>query len=114
MCASLRGALARFLGTLQAVWDRLMDAMNGAVDGNMQMIDSSSVRVRPHAAGAEKGDRIVTWVVPGAEQLCGMRKRSSLDCLFSEHVIAGLFERGRQPHGGARSVVMAGATVGIG
>ena len=44
-----------------------MDAVVAAYDGNVQMIDSSSVRVRQHAAGAKKGARIVAWVVPGAD-----------------------------------------------
>ena len=33
------------------VWDRLMDAIVEAYDGDIQMIDSSSVRVHQHAAG---------------------------------------------------------------
>lgn len=51
----------------KGVWDRLMDAVVEAYDGNVQMIDSSSVRVHQHAAGAKKGGRIVAWVVPGAD-----------------------------------------------
>ena len=39
----------------KGVWDRLMDAVVEAYDGNVQMIDSSSVRVHQHAAGAKKG-----------------------------------------------------------
>ena len=33
-----------------------MDAIVQAYDGNVQMIDSTSVRVHQHAAGAKKGD----------------------------------------------------------
>ena len=51
----------------KGVWDRLMDAVVEAYDGNVQMIDSSSVRVHQHAAGAEKGVRIVAWVAPVAD-----------------------------------------------
>ena len=51
----------------KGVWDRLMDAVVEAYDGNVQMIDSSSVRVHQHAAGAKRGGRIVAWVVPGAD-----------------------------------------------
>ncbi len=45
------------------VWDRLMDAITEAYDGEVQMIDSSSVRVHQHAAGAKRGVEIVAWVV---------------------------------------------------
>ena len=45
------------------VWDRLMDAITEAYDGDVQMIDSSSVRVHQHAAGAKRGVEIVAWVV---------------------------------------------------
>ncbi len=44
-----------------------MDAVVAAYDGNVQMIDSSSVRVHQHAAGAKKRVQIVAWVVPGAD-----------------------------------------------
>ena len=44
-----------------------MDAVVHAYDGNVQTIDSSSVRVHQHAAGAKKGVRIVAWDVPGAD-----------------------------------------------
>ena len=36
----------------KGVWDRLMDAVVHAYDGNVQMIDSSSVRVHQHAEPA--------------------------------------------------------------
>src|SRR5665213_2695252 len=36
------------------VWDRMMDAITAAYDGDVQMIDSSSIRVHQHAAGAKK------------------------------------------------------------
>ena len=39
------------------VWDRIMDAVSEAYDGDLQMIDSSVVRVHQHAAGAKKGWR---------------------------------------------------------
>ena len=49
------------------VWERLMDAIVAAYDGNVQMIDSSSVRVHQHAAGAKKGAEIVAWVALGED-----------------------------------------------
>ena len=44
-----------------------MDAIVAAYDGNVQMIDSSSVRVHQHAAGAKKGAEIVAWVALGED-----------------------------------------------
>ena len=44
-----------------------MDAIVAAYDGNVQMIDSSSVRVHQHAAGAKKGVEIVAWVALGED-----------------------------------------------
>ena len=44
------------------VWDRLMDAIIEAHDGKVQMIDTSTVRVHQHAAGAKKRAEIVAWV----------------------------------------------------
>ncbi|MBV8488746.1 MAG: IS5 family transposase, partial [Planctomycetaceae bacterium] len=38
------------------VWDRLLAAVSKAYDGDIQMIDSSSVRVHQHAANAQKKD----------------------------------------------------------
>ena len=40
-----------------------MDAIVQAYDGNVQMIDSTSVRVHQHAAWAKKTPEIVAWVV---------------------------------------------------
>ena len=44
-----------------------MDAIVAAYDGNVQMIDSSSVRVHQHAAGAKKEAEIVAWVALGED-----------------------------------------------
>jgi transposase len=49
------------------VWDRLMTAITKAYDGDVQMIDSSIVRVHQHAAGAKKGVEIVAWAVAEAD-----------------------------------------------
>ena len=49
----------------KGVWDRLMDAVVEAYDGNVQMIDSSSVRVHQHAAGAKKGAGSLHGSFPG-------------------------------------------------
>ncbi|WP_156135602.1 IS5 family transposase [Novosphingobium malaysiense] len=39
------------------VWDRMMDAITAAHDGDIQMIDSTSVRAHQQAATGKKGDR---------------------------------------------------------
>jgi len=48
------------------VWDRLMDAISRAYDGDVQMIDTSVVRVHQHGATAKRGIEIDVWVVPEA------------------------------------------------
>ncbi len=42
------------------VWDRLLKAVSEAYDGDIQMIDSSSIRVHQHAANAKK--RRTIWL----------------------------------------------------
>ena len=37
------------------VWDRLFEAVSKAYDGDLQMIDTSSVRVHQHGANVKKG-----------------------------------------------------------
>lgn len=48
------------------VWDRLMEAITKAYDGNVQMIDTSVVRVHQQGATAKRGVSIDVWVVPEA------------------------------------------------
>jgi transposase len=48
------------------VWDRLMDAIVKAHDGDVQMIDTSIVRVHQQGATAKRGIEIAVWVAPGA------------------------------------------------
>src|SRR5947208_6333676 len=40
------------------VWDRILAAVSKAYDGDIQMIDSSSVRVHQHGANSKKATRI--------------------------------------------------------
>jgi putative transposase len=48
-------------------WDRILAAVSKAYDGDVQMIDSSSIRVHQHAANGPKKRRDpVAWVVRGA------------------------------------------------
>ena len=37
------------------VWDRIFEAISEAYDGDLQMIDSSSIRVHQHGANGKKG-----------------------------------------------------------
>ena len=37
------------------VWDRIFDAVSSAYDGDLQMLDSSSIRMHQHAANVKKG-----------------------------------------------------------
>jgi len=46
------------------VWDRMMDAITAAHDGDIQMIDSTSVRVHQQAATAKRGIEIIVSVAP--------------------------------------------------
>jgi len=49
------------------VWDRLLDDISNAYDGDIVMIDSSCVRVHQHGATAKKGAMtMAAWDVPGA------------------------------------------------
>jgi transposase len=48
------------------VWDRMMDAITAAHDGDIQMIDSASVRAHQLAATAKRGIEIIVSVVPEA------------------------------------------------
>jgi putative transposase len=44
------------------VWERILSAVSKACDGDIQMIDSSSIRVRQHAANGQKSRRDpVAW-----------------------------------------------------
>lgn len=55
------------------VWDRLMDAIVEAHDGDVQMLDTSIVRVHQQGATAKRGVEIDVWVVPEA----GSRPKST-------------------------------------
>ena len=48
------------------VWDRIMAAVSQAYDGDVQMIDSTSVRVHQHAATSKKATRIAVWAARAA------------------------------------------------
>ncbi len=49
------------------VWDRIMDAIIEAYDGEVQMIDSTVVRVHQHAANSTKAVEIVVWAAAEAD-----------------------------------------------
>lgn len=46
------------------VWDRMMGAITAAYDGDIQMIDSTSVRAHQQAATAKRGVEIIVSVAP--------------------------------------------------
>src|SRR5690606_720447 len=48
------------------VWDRLLTAVSHAFDGELVMIDSSSIRVHQHGATLKRGTQIAAWDVPAA------------------------------------------------
>lgn len=48
------------------VWDRMMDAITAAYDGDIQMIDSTSIRAHQQAATAKRGIEIIVSVDHGA------------------------------------------------
>ncbi len=48
------------------VWARILEAVSKAYDGDIQMIDSSSIRVHQHAANAQKKTDPVAWVARAA------------------------------------------------
>lgn len=48
------------------VWDRLMDAIVAAHEGDVRMIDTSVVRVHQQGATAKRGVQIVVWAAPEA------------------------------------------------
>ena len=48
------------------VWDRLLEAVSQAFDGELVMIDSSSILVHQHGATLKRGTQIAAWDVPGA------------------------------------------------
>ena len=48
------------------VFDRIMDAVTEAYDGEIQMIDTTSVRVHQHAANSKKATRIAVWAARAA------------------------------------------------
>jgi len=56
-----------------SVWDRLMDALTAAHHGDIQMIDSTSVRAHQQAATAKRGVQITVLV----DHAAGLRPRST-------------------------------------
>ena len=46
------------------MWDRMMDAITAAHEGDIQMIDSTSVRAHQQAATAKRGIEITVSVAP--------------------------------------------------
>jgi transposase len=58
------------------VWDRMMDAITAGYDGDIQMIDSTSVRAHQQAATVKRGPRSLCGSFPRRahdENPCGRR-----------------------------------------
>ena len=80
------------------VWDRIMAAVSQAYDGDVQMIDSTSVRVHQHAANSKKATRSRRSIaVDGSTSgtLASPRKArdaafSNRRCWFSHQLFAGI------------------------
>jgi transposase len=53
--------------TKAGIWDQLMDAITEAYDGDIQMIDGTSVRVHHSAATLKKATQIVVWAEAEAD-----------------------------------------------
>lgn len=53
--------------TKAGIWDRIMDAVTEAYDGDVQMIDGTSVRVHHSAATLKKAIQIDAWGVREAD-----------------------------------------------
>ena len=53
--------------TKAGIWDRIMDAVTAAHDGDVQMIDGTSVRVHHSAATLKKATRIDIWAEAEAD-----------------------------------------------
>jgi len=69
------------------VWDRMMDAITTAHDGDIQMIDSTSVRAHQQAATAKGGSRSLSRSFPGRtydQNPCGRRRARPPDPADSE------------------------------
>src|SRR6185295_15372746 len=64
------------------VWGRLMDAIAAAHDGDVQMIDTSIVRVHQHGATAKRGIEIVAWV---AHEVASPRRSTHSSCSRPAH-----------------------------
>src|ERR1700732_2953848 len=85
------------------VWDRLLEAVSKAYDGDIQMIDSSSIRVHQHAANAKKRRSILLHGSvagrPNDKDPCACRCRRPAAC----------FETEGQAHDGRSASDMLGA-----
>lgn len=51
----------------RGVWEKIFKAVSETYDGDLQMIDSSSIRVHQHAANGKKGGRKAAWAARAAD-----------------------------------------------
>ncbi len=69
------------------VWDRLMDAITAAYDGDIQMIDSTSIRAHQQAPTPKRGNGIIVAVVDrqGLPLRLGLTHLLRRRCSISSH-----------------------------
>jgi transposase len=61
------------------VWDRLLEAVSSAYDGDIVMIDSTCVRVHQHAATGKRGmEMMAAWDVPAVDLRAKSMRSSTL------------------------------------
>ena len=51
----------------RGVWEKIFKAVSETCDGDLQMIDSSSIRVHQHAANGKKGAGRAAWAARAAD-----------------------------------------------
>ena len=64
------------------VWDRLMANITKAHDGEVQMIDTSVVRVHQQGATAKRGSKSLSWSIPRRahnQNPCSCRRKRQAD-----------------------------------
>jgi transposase len=67
LCGPSTTCYNRFVRWREAgVWDRILEVVTVAYDGDLIMIDSSCVRAHQNGATGKKGIKMVAWGVPVA------------------------------------------------
>ena len=64
------------------MWDRIFEAVSRAYDGDLQMVDSSSIRVHQHGGNVKKGHAAPAAARDDARIECMGRSRDGLTTKF--------------------------------